>query len=82
MEISVNATSGSTLSTDHIKVQLFDYLCDFGLDIDGCPANEVIARIKAMRPVFDVDSVIDLAYEEGITFTEALAILEDRYSSM
>ena len=83
MKRQVYAASGRTTSTEYIKRQLFDYLCDeCYLKIDDQDADTVYRRRKALAPIFDVDDVISLAIDEGIKLTEALARLEDEYDQM
>ena len=82
MKKVIKATTGRSTSTEYIKCRLFDYLCDYMLDVDGYPAEQVVARVENLSPYFDIDDVIDLSYDEGITFTEALKQIEDELESM
>ena len=78
MKRVVNATTGKSTSTEYIKNRLFDIMCsDYSAEIDGVPAEEVADRIEALRPYFDVDDVVDLMYDEGITLVEALIQIEN-----
>lgn len=85
MKRAINATSGKTLSDEYIKCRLFDYLVEVDQDgflIGGTPAPEIIKGIKALRPAFDVDDVIDTSIQEGIDLDEAISILAEEYERM
>lgn len=75
--MKITATTGRSTSTDYIKVRLFDWLADGFLEIDGEPAYEVVDRIKALAPYFDVDDVITYALDQGETITSALEVAEN-----
>lgn len=75
-------TTGRTTSSDYIKVKLFDYMCDHMYDIDGEPAERIVERVSKLSPVFDVDDVLNLAYDEGLTFVEALNQIESESQYM
>lgn len=82
MKRVVRGTTGQSTSLPYIKSQLFDYLADFMLEIDGEPAKDVADRIYKLRPLFDVDDVISKAIDEGIGLVAALAQLEDEAANM
>jgi len=73
----IKASASNTNSDQYIKAQLFDWLCEYQLDIDGYPAQDIVKRVKNLKPTYDVDDVIALCYDEGLMFAEALEMLED-----
>ena len=82
MRKQIYATTGRSTSKDYIKVALFDYLVDLGLDIDGYPAEQIVNRVAALAPIYDVDDVLNHMDGAMITFTEALADCEEEASNM
>ena len=83
MKRFVTGTTGRSTSKEYIKVALFDYLCDTPqFEIDGVDASKLVKDIEALKLAFDVDDVISLAYDEGITLPEAARELADELASM
>lgn len=79
----ITASTGRTTSVDYIKTALFDWLTDyFGLDVDGVPADQVVRRVQAIAPTFDINDVFNRSMDENIAFVDALAELEDELSGM
>lgn len=83
MKRMIKGTSGKSTSVEYIKNQLFDLLADDpGLNIDGVDLAEAVDRIHALRPIFDVDDVLEHMESEGVTFSQALYDLEDDAENM
>lgn len=77
MRTQIYATSTHASSLEHIKAEIFDWLADEWMEIDGVPADKVIERIAALSPDYTVENVLDRAAYFGIGIVEALEEIEE-----
>ena len=83
MKRVIKGTTGKSTSKEYIIKQLFEHLCDAEyLEIDGVPGRKVVVDIEALSPIFDVDDVIEQAYESGVGIVEAINILREEAEEM
>ena len=74
----VKAASDGSLRQKNIEAFLIDYMLDNDYDVDGQPLRSVIIRLMNMRHDTDLNEIRDTMYEEGLTLTEALDLIESQ----
>lgn len=77
--VSATEITASSSFEDDIKVELFDYLANYGsLYVEGdYPALKYVERVKALAPAYTINDVLDYAFEEGESLVAALEHFEE-----
>ena len=77
MKLTIKGSTGRSRSSEYIKSAMFDYLAESMHTIDGEDLELVFNRVYNLDTSHDVDEVLELSADEGVTFVEALRMIED-----